>query len=154
DQSPATPPKGLSRLPFYYGWVNLVVASVAMTATLPGRTHGLGLIAEPLQQDLAIDGVHFTTLNFWAVLLGAAMCLPTGRLIDRLGARMVLVGVALGLGAVVVAMSQTGPHDIELLVWLTLVRGFGQGALSVVSMAIVGKWFTRRLGPAMGVFTV
>ena len=26
----------------YYGWVNLLMASVAMTATLPGRTHGLG----------------------------------------------------------------------------------------------------------------
>ncbi len=37
---------------------------------------------------------------------------------------------------------------------MLLVRGLGQGALSVVSVALVGKWFTRRLGPAIGVFTV
>src|SRR5258705_2968005 len=37
---------------------------------------------------------------------------------------------------------------LALFVWLLLVRGLGQGALSVVSMAMVGKWFSRRLGPA------
>ena len=28
----------------YYGWVNVVVAAAAMSATLPGRPYGLGLI--------------------------------------------------------------------------------------------------------------
>src|SRR5262249_52324313 len=32
------------RLPFYYGWVNLVPAALAMTATFPGRTNGLAMI--------------------------------------------------------------------------------------------------------------
>jgi MFS family permease len=41
-----------------------------------------------------------------------------------------------------------------LFVALTLIRGLGQGALSVVSMAMIGKWFRRRLGVAMGVFSV
>jgi MFS family permease len=143
----------LARLPIYYGWVMVVVAALAMTATLPGRTHGLGLIAEPLKNDLNLTGVEFTSMNFWAILLGAALCLPTGRLIDRLGARTVLTAVALALGGVVLAMSQV--HDnIPFFVTLTLVRGLGQGALSVVSMAIIGKWFTRRLGPAMAAFTI
>ena len=42
-------------VPFYYGWVNVIVASLAMTATLPGRTHGLGLVTEPLLADLGVD---------------------------------------------------------------------------------------------------
>src|SRR5262249_42749110 len=141
------------RLPFSYGWVNVVVAALAMSATLPGRTHGLGLVKLPLRTDLALDGATFDALNFWAVLLGSALCVPAGWLIDRLGARAVLTAVALALGASVLAMSRvTGP--LGLLVTLTLVRGLGEGALSVVSMALVGKWFTRGLGPAMGVFTV
>jgi sugar phosphate permease len=41
-----------------------------------------------------------------------------------------------------------------LVVTLILVRGLGQGTLSVLSLALPGKWFTRRLGPAMGVFAV
>src|SRR5262249_53892157 len=138
---------------FYYGWVIVVVAALAMTATLPGRTNGLGLIAKPLLDDLDIGEVLFGALNFWSVLLGALLCLPTGWLIDWLGARGVLVGVSLSLAAAVLLMSRvTGVASLFLA--LTLVRGLGQGALSVVSMALVGKWFTRRLGPAMGVYTV
>jgi MFS family permease len=144
---------GIARLPFYYGWVNLVVASLAMTATLPGRTHGLGLITKPLLDDLHIDDVLYGTLNFWAILLGAAFCWPVGRLLDRFGARGLLVAVAVALGLVVLLMSRVR-EVVALFVTLTLVRGLGQGALSVVSMAIIGKWFTRRLGLAMGVFSV
>src|SRR5262249_49034113 len=120
---------------FYYGWVVLGVAALAMTATLPGRTHGLGLITKALLGDLDISEVLFGTLNFWAVLLGALLCLPTGWLIDRLGGRVVLVGVSLGLGASVLLMSRV--TDVPaLFLTLTLVRGLGQGALSVVSMAL------------------
>lgn len=151
--NPALP--GVSRLPFYYGWVNLVLASVAMTATLPGRTHGLGLITKPLTEDpaLGVGPMLFSTLNFWAILIGALLCFPVGRLIDRFGTRMTLVGVAAGLGASVIAMSRA-ESVLSLFIALTLVRGLGQGSLSVVSMAMVGKWFTRRLGLAMGIYTV
>ena len=58
--------------------VAMVMAAFAMTATLPGRTHGLGLITQPLTNDpsLGIGSVLFSTLNFWAIILGSAICLP------------------------------------------------------------------------------
>ena len=37
---------------------------------------------------------------------------------------------------------------------VTLTRGLGQSALSVASLALVGKWFTRRLELAMGVYAL
>ena len=43
---------------------------------------------------------------------------------------------------------------IALLLLLTLTRGLGQSALSVVSLAMVGKWFRRRLTRAMAVYAV
>jgi len=140
---------------FYYGWVNVVIASIAMTATLPGRTHGLGLIAKKLTDDpsLGVGELLFGTLNFWAVIVGSALCLPTGRLIDRFGVRGVMAVVSAGLGLAVIGMSRaTGV--IALFAMLTLVRGLGQGALSVASMAAVGKWFTKRLPVAMGIYAV
>ncbi len=39
----------LTRPSLYYGWVMLILAAFAMSATLPGRTHGLGLIAKPFR---------------------------------------------------------------------------------------------------------
>ena len=41
-----------------------------------------------------------------------------------------------------------------LLVLITLTRGLGQSALSVVSLAMPGKWFRRRLTWAMAVYAV
>jgi MFS family permease len=137
----------------YYGWANLIVAAVAMVATLPGRTQGLGLVTEPLMADLRIDRVTYATINLWATLIGALFCLPCGRLTDRLGSRAVLAGLLASLGATVLVMGQAAGF-VALCVTITLTRGLGQSALSVVSLALVGKWFARRLNQAMGVYAL
>ena len=130
------PTVGPFALPFYYGWVNLWVAALAMVGTLPGRTQGLGLITEPLLADLQIDRVLFARINLWATLIGALFCLGIGRLIDRFGSRMVLTVVAVALAAVVLLMS--GAKGVAWLALLiTLTRGLGQSALSVISITIV-----------------
>ena len=74
----------------YWSWVQVVIAALAMVATLPGRTHGLGLITVPLMRDLQLEETHYATLNLWATLLGAAFCVPWGWLLDKLGTRLVL----------------------------------------------------------------
>ncbi|MEO6725352.1 MAG: MFS transporter [Blastocatellia bacterium] len=149
----AETPIGLARLPIYYGWVNLAVAALAMVGTLPGRTQGLGLITESLLKDLQIDRVAFAQINLWATLIGALFCFGIGRLIDRAGSRVMLTAVVLSLGTVVLLMS--GVRSVLwLAVLITLTRGLGQSALSVISLTMVGQWFMRRLSLAMGVYTV
>lgn len=141
------------RVRFYYGWVVLAVASAAMLGTLPGRTQGLGLITEPLLRDLGISRVGFAQMNLVATLIGGLFCLGVGRLIDRIGSRVVLTVTALALGVTVLVMSQaTGA--MAMLIGITLTRGFGQSALSVISLAMIGKWFRRRLTWAMAVYSV
>jgi MFS family permease len=141
------------RLPLYYGWVNVLFAAAAMTATLPGRTHGLGLITEPLITDLGISRALFAEINLASTLLGAAFCVPIGWWIDRYGVRAVGTGVLVALSACVWAMAGV-QGAAALFVSLLLVRGLGQSALSVTSIAMVSKWFRRRQGLAMGVFAV
>jgi MFS family permease len=136
------------------GWINVFVASVIMLATLPGRTQGLGLITEPMLLDLQLDRVTYANINLWATLLGAAICLPIGRLFDRVGLRAATFVLTLFLGMVVFAMSRLAGGAI-LLFWLVLAtRALGQSALSVASITAVGKSFDRRVGVAMGVYSV
>ncbi|HXD29735.1 MAG TPA: MFS transporter [Pyrinomonadaceae bacterium] len=144
---------GAISLPFYYGWVNVLVAALAMVGTLPGRTQGLGLITERLLADLQIDRILFARINLWATLVGALFCLGVGRAIDRFGSRIILTIVVLALGVVVIGMSAVG-GIAAIAVLITLTRGLGQSALSVISITIVGKWFVRRLNLAMAVYTV
>jgi MFS family permease len=138
---------------FYAGWVVLGVAALAMVGTLPGRTQGLGLITEPLLRDLAVDRVRFAQINLVATLVGSLFCFGIGGLVDRRGSRIVLTGLALLLGAVVIASSRVEGVAM-LLVLITLTRGLGQSALSVVSLAMPGKWFRRHLTWAMAIYAL
>lgn len=133
----------------------VVVAAVAMLATFPGRTHGLGIVTERLLQDehLGLTRQRFGDLNFWATLLGAAFCLPCGGLFDRLGARR-LLPVLVALLAMAVGAMTAAPNLPLFFLALLLTRGFGQSALSVVSIAHIGNWFGSRQGVPMGVYSV
>ncbi len=151
------------------------VAAAAMVATLPGRTHGLGLVTEPLLSDLGLGRVPFAALNFWATLVGAAFCLPAGWAIDRFGVRAALAAVLVALGAVVLAMTgvaaggrlvdlpapelvfvggvEWSAVPLDLFVLVLLTRGLGQSALSVVSLALVGKAAGDRPGAVIGLYS-
>ena len=146
-----SPPKTGGR--FYYGWVIVALAAAAMVCTLPGRTIGLGLITEPLKKDLGLSGQSYEAMNFWATLIGALFGIGLGRLMDRVGSRIVLTFISVALGVSVLAMA--GARSIgPLFIWITLTRGFGQAALSAISIAMVGIWFRRRLNAAMAVYAI
>lgn len=137
----------------YYGWVIVLCAAWAMTTTLPGRTIGLSLVTEPLLQSFDLNRVTFARLNLVSILIGAAFCIPLGSLMDRLGARAMVSIVTAGLGSAVIWMSRAESTP-ALAVTMTLLRGLGESSLSVISMALVGKWFSRRISLAMGIYSV
>jgi MFS family permease len=149
-------PLDIRRSWLYYGWVNVVIAAVAMGATFPGRTHGLGLFTTGILRDFDLTEQRgfYGTLNLGASLLGALFCLPIGVLIDRVGSRLVLTAIYACFGASVLWLSQAGTWQ-ELFGALLLTRGFGQSALSVVSITLVAKWFKgRSLSAAMAMYAV
>jgi MFS family permease len=114
----------------------------------------LGLITEPLIADLGLDRTLFGRINLVTCLLGTAFCLPAGFLLDRFGIRITTACTVLLLGVAVVGMARA-QSMFALMLWLFLVRGVGQSALSLVSMAAVSKWFHgRKLGIAMGVYAI
>ena len=140
--------------PNWTGWLNVVVAAAIMLATLPGRTQGLGLITEPMLRDLQIDRVAYASINLWATLVGAVVCLPIGRVFDRIGLRGTTFGLTLLLGVVVWTMSGLRGGALALFALVLATRALGQSALSVASITAVGKSFDRRVGLAMGVYSV
>jgi MFS family permease len=136
------------------GWVNVVVAAVMMVATMPGRTQGLGLITEPMLRDLQLDRVTYANINLWATLLGAAICLPIGRVFDRVGLRGTTIAITVLLGATVWSMSRMAGGAVLLFLLVLATRALGQSALSIASITAVGKSFDRKVGIAMGVYSV
>lgn len=136
-----------------YGWVIVGMAAASMVATLPARSVGLGLITEPLIASLNLSRTQFASVNVVATLLGSLFALAAGPLTDRWGIRILLSATMLILGSLVMAMGHW-VTAASLTVFLVMIRGVGQSALSTVSITSVGKWFTARLALAMGVFSV
>ena len=137
----------------YYGWTIVLLAATAMVGTLPARTQGLGIVTEHILADLNLDRITWAEINLWATLIGSGFAVAIGRVLDRFGARIVLTATALVLGVIVGLMS-AATTVVAMVVLVTLTRGVGQSALSVVSLAMVGQWFSRRLPIAMGFYAV
>ncbi|MGH7170319.1 MAG: MFS transporter [Gemmataceae bacterium] len=152
-------PRESEQLPSWR-WIHVGVAALAMVATLPGRTHGLGLFTEPIRKTFGMDTEKYGLLNMGATLLGALFCLPCGWLLDRMGTRRVLTGVMVALGVVVVVMSRLDGDASSavllggLFLLILLTRGLGQSALSVASLSLIGRTASRRSGWSMGVYSV
>jgi MFS family permease len=137
---------------WYRGWLIVGIAAVAMVATLPGRTVGLGMITEAILVDLEMERTVYAQLNLVATLIGAAFGLLAGIAVDRAGLRLTTAGTLACLAASVICMGMFAGAG-TLGVFLVLSRGFGQSALSTCSMTMVGKWFNSHLSIALGVFT-
>lgn len=136
-------------------WTQVVAGALLMLATLPGRTHGLGLITEPLLADLDLSRHAYAQINLWATLLGAIVCLPVGAWLDRIGLRagaLILLPALAGVVGVMSGVSQPGWLGLFGLVLLT--RALGQSALSVLSLAVAGRAFRQGSGAAAGSYAV
>lgn len=142
-------------------WTQVLAGALLMLATLPGRTHGLGLITEPLLADLDLSRFQYAQINTWATLLGALVCLPVGAWLDRFGLRLGAAILLPALAATVAAMSfiPKAAATPATLVWMLfgfvlLTRIFGQSALSVLSLAVAGRVFKPGSGAAAGVYSL
>jgi len=139
----------------YIPWLQVIVASLAMVMTIPGRTQGLGLITAPILKDqvLHLDQTMIAWLNLLATLAGAVFAIPCGWLIDRLGIKLILVFNVLLLGLATWFFSQA-ETIVSFFAGMLLMRGLGQSALSTTSLTLIGKWFPKRVTVAMAVFGI
>jgi MFS family permease len=135
-------------------WTQVIVGALLMLATLPGRSQGLGLITEPLLADLHLSRGSYAQINLWATLGGALACLPAGAWLDRCGLRAGALVLLPALAIVVFAMSGLPMVATTLFILVLLTRALGQGAMSVLSLAVAGRAFRHNSGAAAGVYAV
>jgi MFS family permease len=132
---------------FFGWWVALSFAVMAFLSS--GIRFAVGPFLKPMVADLGLDRASFSLVIALGLLLFGALQPFVGRLVDRLGARPVLVGGAVLLGA---SLAATG---LATRLWhLYLFNAFG-AALGlaatgqVVGAAVISRWFTRRRATAL-----
>jgi MFS family permease len=142
----------LARLPFFYGWVIVGVATFAMfAATLTGGA-GFSVFIAPMSRDLGWSRSTLVGALSSGTIVGALLAPFIGRLIDRYGARLALtlcgIGVAVSLS--VVASVTT---ELTFLFAYGAARAIDMGALNLAVTTAVANWFVRMRGRALGIAT-
>ena len=153
-----------ARVPFFYGWIVLAVSTLGILASIPGQTMGMAVFTEPLMAALGLSRTELS-LAYMAGTIGSSMFLTrAGRLYDRVGGRVLMVGASLALaltlgyiaalpallGVVPAAVREAAALGLVLVGYL-FVRFFGQGVLTSASRNILLTWFERRRGLVSGV---
>jgi len=133
------------RYRFFPGWTMLGISAAAQFMSAPGQSYSVAAFKEPMQTGLGISETNYSLAYGFATVISALSLPYVGRLVDRLGARRLLPIIALLLGGACVCMSLTSGLG-SLYFSFSLVRSLGQGALTLVSIWLVGEWFARRRG--------
>jgi MFS family permease len=142
--------RAIERSPIYYGWVVLAAGTLGMAMTMPGRTHAIAVVVDPIMADAGVSRGLASALFMIGTLVASFLMTPFGAWLDRQGPRRAVALVCLLFGLSCFQMAWVSGPATLLLAILTL-RGFGQGALNAVSQHVIGQWFVRRRGLAMGV---
>ena len=147
---PSTP---LTRLPFFYGWVILGVASAVAFSSGPGQTYAVSVFLDPIIDDFGWSRTLVSGLYSAGSLTAAFTMVLVGRMLDRFGARVMLVGLGILFGFVALSMSQID-HPVHLYVGFAAIRILGQGSLTLVPTTLVAIWFVRKRGRATALMSL
>ena len=137
------------RLPFFYGWLIVVVTFVTMAIGVNART-AFSLFFPPIIGEFGWDrGLTAGAFSFGFVV-SAAVSPLIGRMMDRFGPRGVMeLGVALMGGGLLLAPLTTQPWHLYLTIGVLV--GAGSVCLGYSGQSLfLPNWFIRRRGLAMG----
>ena len=136
------------RLPFFYGWVVVVVVFITMGVGVNART-GFSLLFPPILDEFGWErGMTAGAFSF-GFLVSAVLSPSLGRLMDRRGPRVVMeMGVILMAGGLLLATLVRQPW--QLYATLGVMVGGGSVCLGYTGQSLfLPNWFVRRRGLAM-----
>ena len=138
----------------FYGWY-LVVGLGLTTIVSYGITQYLfGVLIVPIHAELGWSRAQISGAYSVGLVLAGFLAFPIGRLIDRHGARWLMVAGSI-LGAVALLLLSRATELWQLYVLWSGGLGLAMAlTLYPVTFTVVANWFRRRRGSAMALLTV
>jgi len=156
-----------AKFPVFYGWVIVVASVLGVLTSIPGQTIGVSVFTDHLITATGLSRLQLANAYLLGTLTSGCLLPFGGKLLDRLGARPVVVLAAVGLGLTLcylavcdrlsLFLSDFLPLSAPTVAAVLLVIGFislrfcGQGMLTMTSRTTLGKWFDRRRGQVSGI---
>ena len=150
-------PKGNSwagiRIPFFYGWVIVGVVFVTEFLAAGVGTVTVPLFFKPISEEMGWSLTQLTGSITAQAIVGMFVVPVVGILLDRLGARPVMIFGAFtaGVGLLLLTQVQEPWHFWVLYAVVGALGLHGMGQFT--GPVVVAKWFIRRRGRAVAIIT-
>jgi len=134
----------------YYGWWVVGAAAGAQFGNAATAINILTIFVLPMSAEFGWSRTEVSAATSVGAILGAVLAPFSGRLIDRIGSRVILT-----VGASLVVCACIGLSFVSTLlgfyIAFTIARSAEQGLVQVGAAPVVAKWFLRYRGRAMSI---
>jgi MFS family permease len=137
--------------PVFYGWYIVGVAFVSTAMAAGIQTYSMGAFLKPMTEELGWSRTDISLGQTVSTVVGGMIAFAVGPMIDRRGARglMVAGAIAGGLGYMALGLVQEVWHYYLVRGGLITLGAAGMGS-GVVNIA-VANWFVRMRGRAIAI---
>jgi len=135
---------------YYYGWFVLAAAVGVMFANAASAEGMLTVFINPMTREFGWSRTEIVGAISLGGILGAVIAPLAGRLVDIMGARLLLTvgGLVIAAACVSLSLVHTLVAFYVTFIFFTIAD---QGLIKIGSTATVGKWFRRYRGRAVGI---
>lgn len=133
----------------FYGWV-IVGCTFVILCVAYGIQFTFGVFMPAISADTGWDRASLSVPYSLYVFIYSALGVVTGRLTDRWGPRVVIMGGGCLVGTGIMLMSQVSALW-QIYLFLGLVAAAGMSAAFVPCNVTVVRWFTQRRGLALSI---
>jgi len=140
----------MSRRVFFGWWVVIAAALGLVVSYGPIVLATFGVFFEPLHREFRWSRAELSTAVSLSTLLVALIQPACGRLVDRWGARRVVLSSLVLFGSTLLALSAIRGKLGHIYAGYLLLGLFGAGTTPVAYSRVISQWFERRRGVALG----
>ena len=134
----------------YYGWVIVTVVVVTGIAQSVESHPVLGVFLKPMTEEFGWSRTVFTGAVTIGTVLGGALAIVVGPLLDRYGTRWILVISLSILGGLLILMA--GVNTLwQFYTVQILARIVNMGIIVLAIQVVIPKWFIAKRGRAVAV---
>ena len=138
-------------VPFFYGWF-IVALSFLANLTAAGIRSAPSVLIHPLEAEFGWSRTAIASAASLNLLLLGLFAPIGGWLIDRIGARRVILGCLTTIAAGLVGTVFIQELWQLILLW-GVVLGMATGVTPALGASIASRWFVHRRGLAIGIMT-
>lgn len=139
----------------FHGWWIVLVAAIGLSMSYgPIVTFTFGVFFKPLSQEFGWNRTQISWAFSLSLLIMSCVFPLIGRLVDRFGARKVIVPSVLLFGLGLISFSTLSAQLWHLYAIYLLLGIVGGGTAPVPYSNVISHWFDKQRGLALGVTMV